>query len=137
VLLDFEIFGDHDYHDGVITGGHNCVAEGIINFAKVDCHIPHDANQAGQTFSPATIAPYSIQVNDTGNNVMDVLGLLAWCVSAAGVAGIIITGINMAVQLRRGDPGEFSEHWRSMTLVLLSCIVGATAGPIINYLNIF
>lgn len=136
VKLDFEVKLDPvKYPDNVITGGHNCVAEGILNFTKVDCHLPTDAAAAGTTFAPKSLAPYAINVNDPEDGVMQVLGLLAWCVTAACVLGLMIIGINMAVQLRRGEPGEFGTHWRAISLVTFSCILGVTAGPLVAALG--
>lgn len=65
----------------------------------------------------------------------DLLSLMAWCASAAGVGGLIIVGIKMAVQLRRGDPGEGGEHYRGVFYVVLACLVATTAGPIIALLG--
>ena len=35
-----------------------------------------------------------------------IINILAWCVTAAGVFGVMVVGINMAIQLNRGEPGE-------------------------------
>ncbi|MFJ6464633.1 hypothetical protein ACIQM0_26995 [Streptomyces sp. NPDC091387] len=64
-----------------------------------------------------------------------ILGILAWCASAAGVGGLIIVGIQMALQLRRGDPGEGGEHFRGVFYVTLSCLVATTAGPLVAALG--
>ncbi|MFD4683905.1 hypothetical protein [Streptomyces sp. NPDC058461] len=64
-----------------------------------------------------------------------VLGVLAWCATAAAVGGLIVTGTLMALQLRHGVPGESSEHMRSLFFVLLACIVASTAGPIVQFLG--
>ncbi|PRY29588.1 hypothetical protein [Pseudosporangium ferrugineum] len=135
VYLDFEIFGEHTHDGNVITGGHQCTAEGIINFAKVDCHIPKEAG-AGQKFTPAPMAPYALDVANPNAGVMALLGLLAWCVSACCVAGLLLIGISMALQLNRGVPGEFGEHWRGTALVAIACFIGTTAGPIVAFLDL-
>ncbi|MFI9644105.1 hypothetical protein ACIG87_29315 [Micromonospora sp. NPDC051925] len=61
------------------------------------------------------------------------LNLLAWSVTAASVAGLMIVGISMALQLNRGTPGEESEHFRGFTVVVLSCVLGASAGPLVTW----
>lgn len=63
------------------------------------------------------------------------IGLLAYGVSAASVFGLIAIGINMAVQLNRGEPGEGSSHFRAMFFVMLACLIGTTAGPLVSALG--
>ncbi|GGM14733.1 MULTISPECIES: hypothetical protein [Micromonospora] len=62
--------------------------------------------------------------------VKDLLGLLAWAGTAAGVAGVLITGTMMAVSMKRG---ESSEHLSRLGLVLCGCILIATAGPLVSW----
>jgi hypothetical protein len=141
VLLDFEVkggLGTSTWNDNDITGGHQCTSTGVTIGTKVDCHIPK--SDAGQSFSLAPMPPYSMDhagaASDPGGNPgMSLLNLLAWCVSAAAVAGFMITGMNMGLQLRRGEPGEFSEHWRGFIMVGTACILGASAGPIVQFLH--
>jgi hypothetical protein len=68
---------------------------------------------------------------------LDILGLLAWCASAAGVAGLLFTGTLMALQLRRGEPGEHAVHLRGVYYVLVASVLATTAGPIIHFLGPF
>ncbi|MEU4569462.1 hypothetical protein [Micromonospora sp. NPDC023956] len=69
-----------------------------------------------------------------GNASADaLLNLLAWCVTAAGVAGLIIVGTMMALQLNRGMPGEESDHFRGLVFVAFACVLGASAGPLVTY----
>lgn len=86
-----------------------------------------------------TVFPYgSVSLADAYTPTGDagtLLGLLAWCVSAGGVFGLIVIGITMAVQLNRGDPGEGSAHFRSLFFVMLACLVGTTAGPLVAALG--
>jgi hypothetical protein len=133
VWLDFEVFGEHT-HDNFkeITGSHQCTATGVTIGFKVDC--PGTIVPA-QSFSEKPLTPFAINAADPNDPGMRLLNLLAWSVSAAAVAGFIIVGMNMAVQLRRGDPGEFSEHWRGFLIVGLSSILGMTAGPIVDFLH--
>ncbi|MFE1519002.1 hypothetical protein ACFW9I_19595 [[Kitasatospora] papulosa] len=70
-----------------------------------------------------------------GADADNVLGILAWCASAAGVAGVLITGLLMALQLRRGEFGEGASYWRGMVFVLVGCVLTSTAGPIVQYLG--
>lgn len=60
-----------------------------------------------------------------------VLGIAGWAGTAAGVAGVIITGCMMAISMKRG---EGSEHLSRLGMVLGGCVLVATAGPIIAFL---
>ncbi|MFJ4685189.1 hypothetical protein ACIQNG_05095 [Streptomyces sp. NPDC091377] len=70
-----------------------------------------------------------------GPAALDILELMAWCVSAAGVFGLLVVGINMALQLRRGDPGEGGDHFRGIFFVALASVVATTAGPLVRLLG--
>ncbi|MFM9588784.1 hypothetical protein ACKI1J_08025 [Streptomyces scabiei] len=70
---------------------------------------------------------------DTTKGLNQVLGYLAWLVTAAGVAGLLIVGSRMAVALKSGD-GE--EHLREYAVVLGACVIGACAGPIVEFLGL-
>ncbi|MEV6317818.1 hypothetical protein [Streptomyces sp. NPDC051776] len=59
-----------------------------------------------------------------------VLGITAWAGTAAGVAGVLITGATMAVSLKRG---ESSEHMGRLGMVLGGCVLVATAGPLVTF----
>ena len=59
-----------------------------------------------------------------------VLGILAWAGTAAGVAGVLVTGAMMAISVKRG---ESSEHMSRLGMVLGGCVLVATAGPIVNF----
>jgi hypothetical protein len=72
---------------------------------------------------------------DPGADGDQILGILAWGASACGVAGLIIIGIQMALQLRRGDPGEGGEHFRGVFFVALGCVLATTAGPLVTALG--
>ncbi|MEU7926721.1 hypothetical protein [Micromonospora sp. NPDC049801] len=61
------------------------------------------------------------------------LNLLAWAVTATSVAGLMIVGILMMLQLNRGTPGEESEHFRGFTIVMFACLLGASAGPLVTW----
>ncbi|MBO4160549.1 MULTISPECIES: hypothetical protein [Micromonospora] len=62
--------------------------------------------------------------------VNKLLGLIAWAGTAAGVAGVLITGTMMAISVKRG---ESSEHMSRLGLVLGGCILVAVAGPLANF----
>lgn len=67
---------------------------------------------------------------DLTEKVDTVLSLLAWAGTAAGVAGVLITGTMMAVSMKRG---ESSEHMSRLGMVLGGCILVATAGPVVEF----
>lgn len=64
-------------------------------------------------------------------NLDYVLNIMAWLVTAAGVAGLLIVGIRMAIAVRNGDRDE---HVREFLMVMSACVLGATAGPVVSYL---
>jgi hypothetical protein len=70
-----------------------------------------------------------------GSNVTNplnvVLGWMAWIVTCAAVAGLILTGTRMALALKTGDA---EEHLREFLMVLGACVIGATAGPLVQFL---
>lgn len=72
---------------------------------------------------------------DPGTDADFLLGLLTWCASAAGVGGVIITGTLLALQLRRGEPGENASYMRGLFYVFLGSVLAVTAGPIIAFLG--
>ncbi|WP_037578075.1 hypothetical protein [Phaeacidiphilus oryzae] len=65
----------------------------------------------------------------------ELLGYLLWCASAAGVAGVIVVGTLLAVQLHRGEPGEGGGYLRQLIIVLGACVLAASAAPIVNFLG--
>ncbi|MFG2956033.1 hypothetical protein ACGF5O_20200 [Streptomyces sp. NPDC048291] len=79
--------------------------------------------------------PLTLAAFDPGADGDQILGILAWSASACGVAGLITIGIQMALQLRRGDPGEGGEHFRGVFFVLLGCVIAASAGPLVAALG--
>ncbi|MFE9807356.1 hypothetical protein ACFYRN_27410 [Streptomyces sp. NPDC005227] len=74
---------------------------------------------------PARNAP-----GELTSKVNTVLGIAAWAGTAAGVAGVLITGAMMAVSVKRG---ESSEHMSRLGMVLGGCVLVATAGPLISF----
>ncbi|ULR52759.1 hypothetical protein [Streptomyces deccanensis] len=83
--------------------------------------------QHGFLAAPTPKADAPTELTD---KVDTVLGLLAWVGTAAGVAGVLITGAMMAISMRRG---EGSEHMGRLGMVLGGCVLVATAGPIVNF----
>lgn len=65
-----------------------------------------------------------------GGAVDIVLGIAGWAGTAAGVAGIIVTGVMMAVSVKRG---EGSEHVSRLGMVMGGCILVACAGPTVDF----
>ncbi|GIJ75745.1 hypothetical protein SAMN05443287_103628 [Micromonospora phaseoli] len=65
------------------------------------------------------------------DRVSQVLGLISWGGTAAGVVGILITGAVMAISHKRG---ESSEHMSRLGMVLGGCILVAMAGPIVTWI---
>ncbi len=59
-----------------------------------------------------------------------VLGIAAWAGTAAGVAGVLVTGAMMAIAMKRG---ESSEHMSRLGMVLGGCVLVATAGPLVQF----
>ncbi|MET8948220.1 hypothetical protein ABZX30_32980 [Streptomyces sp. NPDC004542] len=59
-----------------------------------------------------------------------VLGIAAWVGTAAGVAGVLVTGAMMAISVKRG---ESSEHMSRLGMVLGGCVLVATAGPLVQF----
>jgi hypothetical protein len=74
---------------------------------------------------PKAEAPSELQ-----DKVDLVLGIAAWAGTAAGVAGVLVTGAMMAISMRRG---ESSEHMGRLGMVLGGCVLIATAGPLVNF----
>ncbi|MFD7502289.1 hypothetical protein [Streptomyces sp. NPDC059850] len=79
----------------------------------------------GDIPDPKRNAPSSL-----ANAVDIVLGILGWAGTAAGVAGIMITGTMMAVSMKRG---EGSEHISRLGMVLGGCVLVAVAGPTVVF----
>ncbi|MEV6198236.1 hypothetical protein AB0M19_38315 [Streptomyces sp. NPDC051920] len=74
-------------------------------------------------------APLAVDGRVTGQ--LDyVLGIIAWLVTAAGVAGLMMVGSRMALAVKSG---EFEEHLSQFLMVLGACVIGATAGPIVGF----
>ncbi|MEU9748674.1 hypothetical protein [Streptomyces niveus] len=61
------------------------------------------------------------------------IGYLGWSVTAAAVAGVMFVGVQMAMQLRYGEMGAGSTHFRGLVLVMIACILCLTAGPLVEY----
>jgi hypothetical protein len=81
--------------------------------------------QAAAIPNPDRQAPAAL-----ANKVDLVLGIAAWAGTAAGVAGVLVTGAMMAISLKRG---ESSEHMSRLGMVLGGCVLVATAGPLVQF----
>ncbi|ARF63686.1 MULTISPECIES: hypothetical protein [Streptomyces] len=84
-----------------------------------------DVGLAAEVPNPGMDAPAELT-----DKVNDVLGVVAWAGTAAGVAGVLITGAMMAISMRRG---EGSEHMGRLGMVLAGCVLVATAGPLVSF----
>ncbi|MFJ6742941.1 hypothetical protein ACIQOU_29120 [Streptomyces sp. NPDC091279] len=89
--------------------------------------------------NPSTLIPqggFDPTVRGTGGEAgaLDLLGYLMWGVSAAAVAGVIIIGTQLALQLRRGEPGEGATYFRGLFFVLGGCVVAISAFSIVDFL---
>jgi len=137
IYVDVDIKLGKTKDDIDITGAKECTLSGTVQAAKLDCDIP--IGSTAQTMATPEMVPFdpATAVGEDGTRAdLSLLNLLAWCVTAAGVAGLIFIGISMSLQLRRGEPGEFSENWRGSVIVAVSCILAMTAAPIVEFLNI-
>ncbi|MEU5629680.1 MULTISPECIES: hypothetical protein [Streptomyces] len=72
---------------------------------------------------------------DTIANTEMIIDTLSYCVSAAGVFGLMVVGINMAIQLNRGEPGEGGAHFRGAAIVTIACLVATSAAPLVAFLG--
>ncbi|TDT37392.1 hypothetical protein EV562_106168 [Streptomyces sp. BK208] len=68
---------------------------------------------------------------DVTRELDTVLGWMAWLVTCAGVAGLIIVGTRMALAVKTGDA---EEHLREFLTVMGACVIGASAGPLVSFL---
>ncbi|MFD7749039.1 hypothetical protein ACFV2V_14505 [Streptomyces sp. NPDC059698] len=87
--------------------------------------IPSLFHAAAKVPTPSRSAPAALT-----SKVDVVLGIAAWAGTAAGVAGVLITGTMMAISMKRG---ESSEHMSRLGMVLGGCVLVATAGPIVTF----
>ena len=88
----------------------------------------HLAHAASGFVLAADDGPYTPE-EDVAGPLNMVLGYMAWFVSVAAVAGLLIIGTRMAMALRSGE-GE--EHLSQFAVVMGACIVGTCAGPIVS-----
>ncbi|MDP9793426.1 hypothetical protein J2S43_001938 [Catenuloplanes nepalensis] len=136
VFLDFYIQAGPSHKGYDATGRHWCTFSGTVQGAKMECEsVPRPAVTQPV---PTIIAfdPSSVQ-DDEGRRVdINLLNLLAWSVSASGVVGILIVGLNMTLQMRRGDMGFGPDQWRQLTIVGISCIIAVAVAPILTFLDI-
>ncbi|NLU77211.1 hypothetical protein HCA58_02145 [Micromonospora sp. HNM0581] len=114
-----------------ITGATSCVLSGTVHAGKFECDTPINSLQ----FSPPVVEPYTINTNGD-QAVMKLLDLMAWLVTAAAVAGLLISGATLASQLRRGALEERTEYMKHLAFVLAACLLASTAGPLIAWLDL-
>lgn len=63
----------------------------------------------------------------------ELLNILAWSVTAAAVAGLMIVGIQMSMRLRHGEMGEGATYYRGGVMIMCACIMGAAAKPLFTW----
>ncbi|MFJ2833064.1 hypothetical protein ACIPC1_36870 [Streptomyces sp. NPDC087263] len=84
-----------------------------------------------ELIDPATFGPNG--AFDPTDQTKILLGNLTWIVTACAVAGLMTVGIQMAMQLRRGEMGEGATYFRGAFFVVGACVIGSTAGPLVNF----
>jgi hypothetical protein len=84
------------------------------------------------TPAPSVNSPLpEIEIDSSVHTNLDyVLSIMAWLVTAAGVAGLLFIGIRMAIAVRNGDR---EEHVREFLMVMSACVLGAAAGPVVEF----
>ncbi|GLY02421.1 hypothetical protein [Actinoplanes sp. NBRC 101535] len=120
-----------------VTGAQECSLSGTVQAAKLVC----DSFKAvtADPVPPPTIPTYDPSQAKGSNGLpsqLNLLNLLAWCISAAGVAGLIVIGMQLALQVRRGVPGSMAEIRQEILIVAISCFLAMSAGPIVAFLAI-
>jgi len=78
------------------------------------------------TASGMLLADAYVPDSDVTGALDQVLGYMAWFVTVAAVAGLLIIGSRMAIALRSG---EGAEHLTQFAVVMGACVIGAMAGP--------
>ncbi|WP_229403237.1 hypothetical protein [Micromonospora okii] len=136
VWMDVEMMVDTLGHSRTkdnldITGSHSCKISGALYAGKFKCDGPINKT----TFATPSISPYPIDLDNPKTPVVQLLSLMAWCVSAAAVVGLLITGMTMASQLRRGALEEQTQYTRQIAIVFAACLIATTAGPIVEALG--
>ncbi|MET8255624.1 hypothetical protein [Micromonospora sp. NPDC005197] len=136
VWMDVEMLVDLSGHsrtkDNVdITGSHSCTLKGALYAGKFKCE--NAINK--KSFEAPSIEPYQVAVDDPNAPVVQLLTLMAWCVSAAAVLGLLLTGMTLASQLRRGALEERTEYTKQIAFVMAACLLATTAGPIVEALG--
>ncbi|AEB44812.1 MULTISPECIES: hypothetical protein [Micromonospora] len=134
VKMDIEMHtglaGESVTKDNVdITGARSCTLSGAVHAGKFQCDSPINTIN----FEPPEITAYTVDTNPN-KSVANLLNLMAWLVSAAAVAGLLITGATLAAQLRRGAMEERTEYTRSIAFVFTACLIATTAGPFVRWL---
>ncbi|WP_341720753.1 hypothetical protein QQG74_14220 [Micromonospora sp. FIMYZ51] len=135
VWMDVEMMVDLSGHsrtkdDIEITGARNCKLSGALYAGKFKCDNAINKKQ----FEPPDIKAYTIKVEDQNQPIVKLLNLMAWCVSAAAVLGLLITGATLASQLRRGALEERTEYMKHLAFVVAACLIATMAGPFVRWL---
>jgi hypothetical protein len=60
--------------------------------------------------------------------VRQLLGIVAWTVTACCIVGVLAVAMKMAVNHGRGEGGQ---HFSGLGMVGLACVLGSSAGPLV------
>ncbi|WP_225854589.1 hypothetical protein [Micromonospora sp. ALFpr18c] len=118
------------------TGAANCTISGATISSKFDCDNP---GMPPPVFPEPSISPFNPLAQNGAYQkpaLVNLLNVLAWCVSAAGVGGLLFIGTQMALQVRLGYPGRSAELRQEVIIVAVACIIAAAVGPIVMFLDI-
>ncbi|WP_413807658.1 hypothetical protein [Streptomyces sp. OE57] len=110
-----------------------------MNLAADDCGGPEDDASRPpidyKHYDPKDYGPKDFQpkcdFDPSQHGADDLIGYFAWAVTATAVAGLIIIGIRMAMQLQRG---EGAAAYKGGVIIATACVIGATAGPLVKFL---
>ncbi|GAB7039379.1 MULTISPECIES: hypothetical protein [Catenuloplanes] len=136
LALDFYIKAGPSHKGYDATGRSWCTLSGTVQGAKMQCESIDRPPPTQPVPSIAAFDPSAVRDGDDRRVDINLLNLLAWSVSASGVVGILIVGLNMTLQMRRGDMGFGPDQWRQLTIVGISCIIAVAVAPILTFLDI-
>jgi hypothetical protein len=137
--LDFEEFVDTLGHsetqdDTDVTGTTYCDATGTLYDFKIHCDWPSSSADP-RVFSMSPPTAFQVNTTNPADPVMELLNVLAWCVSSAALIGLIIAAIQLSLQLRHGVVGYTVELLRPFIILITACLIAASAGPVVSFLG--
>jgi hypothetical protein len=137
--LDVEEFVDASDHSETqdntkVTGATHCDLTGQLYNFKIHCDWA-SSSAAPRVFSMSPPTAFQVNTADSTDPVMELLNLLAWCVSSAALIGLIIAATQLSLQLRRGVTGYSAELLRPFIILITACLIAASAGPVVSFLG--